>query len=123
MIWSVLGAIGLAVAVSMGAFGAHALKGRLDVYQQGIYEKAVFYQFIHALGLLIVSVLPKAGIVSQSAASWASGLLVAGIVFFCGSLYLIALTGARAFGAVAPIGGLSFIVAWCLLAYALLRRG
>ncbi len=122
MMWSAVGAICLALAVILGAFGAHALKGRLDPYAAGIYEKAVFYHFVHALGIVVVSLLPKAGIASPPAASWVSGLLFAGIVLFSGSLYLLAVTGLRGLGAITPAGGLCFIAAWLVLAYVLIRR-
>ena len=123
MIWSATGAVGLALAVMFGAFGAHALRGQLDAYSAGVYEKAVFYHFIHALGILVVSALPKAGAISQGASAWICGLLLAGIVLFSGSLYLLAVTGNRGLGAITPFGGLSFIAAWLTLAYVLLRRG
>ena len=122
MNWTAAGAVALGLAVSIGAFGAHALQGRLDAYSMGVYEKAVFYHFIHALGLLIVSILPRAGALSQSAASRVCGLLAAGILLFSGSLYTLALTGVRTWGAVTPFGGLSFIAAWFLLAYWLIRE-
>jgi len=122
MTWSSTGAIVLALAVMLGAFGAHVLRDRLDAYRMSVYEKAVFYHFIHGLGLLIVSLLPKAGTFTEFNASWVCWLLLAGIVIFCGSLYLLAITGARALGAITPIGGLSFIAAWLLLAWYLLRR-
>ena len=122
MNWSGVGAILLGLAVVFGAFGAHGLRGRLDAYSMGIYEKAVFYQFVHALGILIVPLLARAGSLTASANAWVCGLLLAGILIFSGSLYLLALTGVRALGAITPIGGLSFIAAWFLLAYGLLRR-
>ena len=123
MTWSAIGAIGLALAVVCGAFGAHALGGQLDAYSVGVYEKAVFYHFIHALGLLAVSVLPKAGAISQTASAWVCALLLAGIVLFSGSLYVLAVSGVRSLGAITPFGGLSFIAAWLTLAYVLMRRG
>jgi len=123
MIWSATGAVGLGLAVMLGAFGAHALKGQLDAYSAGVYEKAVFYHFIHALGMLVVSILPKAGAISQAASTWICALLLAGILLFSGSLYVLAITGNRALGAITPFGGLSFIAAWLILAYVLLRRG
>lgn len=123
MTWSAIGAIGLALAVVFGAFGAHALRGQLDAYSAGVYEKAVFYHFIHALGLLAVSFLPKAGAISQTASAWVCALLLAGIVLFSGSLYILAVTGIRGLGAITPFGGLSFIAAWLTLAYLLMRRG
>jgi uncharacterized membrane protein YgdD (TMEM256/DUF423 family) len=122
MNWSATGAILLALAVILGAFGAHGLRGRLDAYLMSVFEKAVFYHFIHALGLLMVSILPKTGALSESAAQWVCGLLLAGILIFSGSLYVLALTGLRVLGAVTPVGGLSFIAAWVALGWCLLRQ-
>jgi uncharacterized membrane protein YgdD (TMEM256/DUF423 family) len=122
MYWSGVGAILLALAVTLGAFGAHGLRGRLDAYSMGIYERAVFYHFVHALGLLVVPLFIRAGALAESAGAWICGLLLAGILIFCGSLYILAVTGIKALGAITPIGGLSFIAAWLLLAYRLLRR-
>lgn len=121
MNWSAIGSAALALAVMLGAFGAHALRGRLDAYFIDVYERAVFYHFIHALGLLVVGMMPRAGILSDSAATWVSLLLLGGIVIFCGSLYALAITGVRALGAITPIGGLAFIAAWLLLAWKLVR--
>jgi uncharacterized membrane protein YgdD (TMEM256/DUF423 family) len=117
MNWSAIGAIFLALAVGLGAFGAHALKDKLDAYSIGIWEKAVFYHFIHALGLLIVSMLPRTGTFPVNGASSVCWLLSAGVLIFSGSLYTLALTGVRSMGAITPIGGLCFIAAWLLLAY------
>lgn len=122
MNWSGLGAILLGLAVILGAFGAHALRGRLDAYAMGIYDKAVFYQFIHAFGMLVVPLFTRAGVLTESSATGVCGLLLAGILIFSGSLYLLALTGVRALGAITPIGGLCFIAAWFLLGFRLLRR-
>jgi uncharacterized membrane protein YgdD (TMEM256/DUF423 family) len=122
MNWTAAGSIALAVAVLLGAFGAHGLRSRLDTYSIGIYERAVFYHFVHALALLIVPVLARLGLVALPAASWVCVLLLAGIVIFCGSLYALAITGVRALGAITPIGGLAFIAAWLLLAWAVLSK-
>jgi uncharacterized membrane protein YgdD (TMEM256/DUF423 family) len=119
--WSATAAVLLGLAVGIGAFGAHGLRGRLDDYSMGVYEKAVLYHFFHALGLLIVSILPRVGALSQSAATWVCALLLAGIVLFSGSLYVLALSGVKALGAVTPLGGLAFLAAWFLLAFRLLR--
>ena len=110
-----MGASLLALAVVSGAFGAHALKDRLDPYSMGIWEKAVFYHFIHAIGLLVAPLL------APKAAGTVGTLFVAGILLFSGSLYALALTGVRTLGAVTPIGGLAFIAAWLWLAFALFR--
>jgi uncharacterized membrane protein YgdD (TMEM256/DUF423 family) len=122
MNWSATGAIMLALAVVLGAFGAHGLRNRLDAYSMSVYEKAVFYHFIHALGLLIVSMLSRMGALTGSAGAWVCALLLAGIVIFSGSLYALAVSGIRMLGAITPLGGLSFIAAWLLLGWALLRN-
>ncbi len=122
MNWSATGAAALGLAVVMGAFGAHGLRGRLDAYLMSAYEKAAFYQFIHSLGILIVSTLQKTGALGKSPAAWVCGLLLAGIVIFSGSLYALAITGYRILGAITPIGGLCFIAGWMLLAWALVRK-
>ena len=121
MNWSATGAILMGLAVISGAFGAHGLRGRLDAYSMSVYEKAVFYHFVHALGMLIVSLLNKAGPLAQSAAALVCWLLLAGIVIFSGSLYALAITGMRTLGAVTPIGGLCFIAGWLVLAWRLIR--
>jgi len=112
----------MALAVMLGAFGAHGLRDKLDAYSLTVYEKAVFYHFIHALGLLIVSFLPKTGTFSEFATSWVCGLLLAGIILFSGSLYLLAITGNRWLGAITPIGGVAFIAAWLVLAWFVMRH-
>ena len=117
MNWSAIGAVFLALAVILGAFGAHGLKDKLDAYALDIWQKAVFYHFIHAMGILIVSLIPRTGAFAASAASIVNWLLLTGILIFSGSLYLLAVTGARTLGAITPVGGVCFIAAWLLLAY------
>jgi uncharacterized membrane protein YgdD (TMEM256/DUF423 family) len=117
--WIAVGSMALALAVSLGAFGAHGLRGRLDEYSMNVFERAVFYHFIHALGILIVGALERTWKPLKGVA-W---LLLAGIVFFSGSLYLLAITGNRLLGAITPIGGVAFIVAWVLLSVAAVRSG
>jgi uncharacterized membrane protein YgdD (TMEM256/DUF423 family) len=122
MNWTAIAALGLGVGVMLGAFGAHALRTRLDAYSMSVWERAVFYHFVHMLGLLVVPLLERSGSLSRGAREWVCWLLLAGVVLFCGSLYLLALTGVRALGAVTPLGGICFIAAWLLLAVALLRN-
>jgi uncharacterized membrane protein YgdD (TMEM256/DUF423 family) len=122
MNWSAIAAIFLALAVGLGAFGAHGLRSRLDPEMMDIYKTAVLYHFLHALGMLIVSVLPKTGTFSEAGADIICWLLLAGILIFSGSLYLLAVTGTRMLGAITPIGGVAFIAAWVLLAWKLMRR-
>jgi uncharacterized membrane protein YgdD (TMEM256/DUF423 family) len=117
MNWTVVGAVFMALAVAMGAFGAHALKDRLDEYSQGVYEKAVFYHFVHGIGILLISLLARVGILSAAGEERAGWLMAIGIVLFSGSLYALAISGVRILGAVTPFGGVAFIAGWVLLAY------
>jgi uncharacterized membrane protein YgdD (TMEM256/DUF423 family) len=114
-----LGAVNAALVVAAGAYGAHALKSQLAAPQAALFQTAVQYHMFHAVGLLVVG-LASALRPSSALLSWAGGLMLAGIVLFCGSLYAAALGGYRA-GAIAPLGGSAFIVAWLLLAVAALR--
>jgi uncharacterized membrane protein YgdD (TMEM256/DUF423 family) len=123
MVWSGIGALALALAVGIGAFGAHGLRGKLDDYSMSIYERAVFYHFIHALGLLVVPLFVRAGVLTQTVGTRVSLLLLVGIVLFSGSLYALAVTGTRILGAITPFGGISFIAAWLMLAWYLIRSG
>jgi len=109
-------ALALAAAVALGAFGAHALKGHLSAEMLSIYQTAVQYHFWHALGLLGVGVLMTRSPDGPALAGIA-WLLIAGLLLFSGSLYLLALTGATCLGAATPLGGLAFIAAWLWLAW------
>jgi uncharacterized membrane protein YgdD (TMEM256/DUF423 family) len=122
MNWPATGAAFLALAVILGAFGAHALRSRFDAYSMDVWEKAVFYHFIHALGLLIVGGLARAGSLPPSAANRVCWFLAAGILIFSGSLYTLAATGLRTLGAITPIGGVAFIGAWLMLAFQMFRN-
>ena len=122
MNWSASGATALALAVILGAFGAHGLRDRLDAYSTNVYEKAVLYHFFHALGLLLVALMPKLGYLSTRQAGWVCSLLLAGIVLFSGSLYVLAVTRIPTLGIITPFGGVSFIAAWLALAWMLLRN-
>lgn len=105
----------LGLAVALGAFGAHALKARLTPELQTVWGTAVQYHAWHALGLLATGVLQLVRpCVAFGVAAW---LFVAGIVLFSGSLYLLTLTGARALGAVTPLGGVAFLAGWLAFAW------
>lgn len=112
-----VGAVLMFTAVAAGAFGAHALKDRLDEYSRGVYDKAVFYHFIHAIALLLIASLVSSRVIEEGAAVRVSLLLTGGIIIFSGTLYLLAISGVRWLGAITPIGGTLFLVAWAYLAY------
>lgn len=120
-IFAAAGALLMALAVGFGAFGAHALRSRLDAYSLGIWEKAVFYHFIHALGVLVVFLLSRAGAIPAAGGNRVAFLFAAGIILFSGSLYVLALSGVRILGAVTPFGGVAFLAGWIWLAAELLR--
>ena len=113
-----LGAIMACLGIALGAFGAHALKDKfVEPRYAAIWETAVNYQMYHALGLLLVGILSSNALLGESSMlSWAGYLMFAGTIFFSGSLYILAVTGVKKLGAITPIGGVLFIVAWVLVA-------
>ena len=115
----VAAAIFLALAVAIGAFGAHALKAGLTEDLLQIYKTGVEYHFYHSLGLLLIGILSLH--MPSTLLNWSALLIGIGIVVFSGSLYLLAVSGVRWIGAVTPIGGLSFIAGWILLLLAVLK--
>ncbi len=121
MNWTVTGALLMAAAVGLGAFGAHGLRSRLDAYSMSVYEKAVFYHFVHALGILLVALLARTQAISLAGQARIGWLLSIGILIFSGSLYALAVSGVRMLGAITPVGGIAFIAGWLVLAYEALR--
>ena len=117
MNWTALGSVLMALAVAAGAFGAHGLRNKLDAYSMSVYEKAVFYHFVHALGILLIAVLARTGAITSAGQGRAAWLLFIGILIFSGSLYALAISGIRILGAITPIGGVAFIAGWLVLAY------
>ena len=114
-------AVALAAAVVLGAFGGHVVKSQLAPESLAVYQTAVQYQFWHSLGLLGVGIL-MAQWPTARALAWTAWLLIAGVFFFCGSLYALALTGTSWVGVLTPLGGAAFIAAWLVLAWVALRR-
>jgi uncharacterized membrane protein YgdD (TMEM256/DUF423 family) len=111
----------LALATASGAFGAHALKGHLPAGRLELWETAVRYHFLQALGLLGVGLTLRA--LDSGALRAAAALIAVGIVLFSGSLYALALGAPRALGVLTPLGGLSWIIAWLLFAFRVWRGG
>lgn len=108
----ILGALCTMMSVGTGAFGAHGLEGKLSDKYMSVWEKAVNYQMYHGLGLIIIGVISGTTSINVN---WAGWLLFLGVVFFSGSLYILALTQIRILGAITPIGGLLFISGWLML--------
>ena len=111
-----IGALLALAGVAAGAFGAHALRERLEPVQLQVFETAVRYQLVHALALLFTGA--HAAAAPRAGARLAGALFVAGVVLFSGSLYALVFTGVRAWGAVTPLGGLCFMAGWLSLAVA-----
>ncbi|MEX1668803.1 DUF423 domain-containing protein [Zhongshania guokunii] len=104
------------LAVALGAFGAHGLKASLSAEMMAVYQTAVQYHFYHCFALLVVGLLMHSG-VQLLPLRIAAVLFFLGVLVFSGSLYALALTEIRILGAITPIGGLMFLVAWACLAY------
>lgn len=111
-----LGALSGAISVAAGAFGAHALKARVEPRLLEVFETGARYQMYHALALIAVAwVAGRWPGTLSSASGW---LFVAGTLLFSGSLYAMTFTGIRALGAITPVGGVCFIAGWVCLALA-----
>lgn len=119
----IAGAINAFLAVAFGAFGAHALKEKLSEKYLAIWETAVHYQMYHAIGLIVIGILMSPSIIGHvSQLSWAGYLMLAGIVIFSGSLYILSLSGIGILGAITPIGGVAFLIGWVLVIVAVVKH-
>jgi uncharacterized membrane protein YgdD (TMEM256/DUF423 family) len=116
---AVAGAL-IALATILGAFGAHALKAHMTQDKLLVYETAVRYHFIHALGLLAIGVLLRSA--DGEMLRWSVTLLVVGIALFSGSLYWLTFGAPRWVGIVTPVGGLALIAGWMLFAATMWRQ-
>jgi uncharacterized membrane protein YgdD (TMEM256/DUF423 family) len=121
-VFIVAGSLLAALGVILGAFGAHSLKNHLSADLLVIYHTAVNYQIYHALGLILIGILSSQSQM-ESLIAWSGYCLLVGILLFCGSLYLLSVTGQRWLGTVTPFGGTAFILGWVLLALCVWRRG
>ena len=115
-----LGSIIAAIAVILGAFGAHALRGKIGYDLFDIYQTANQYLMIHAMGILFYGIWRKT-FTLDTVKPWPALCFLIGSVIFCGSLYTITFSGMRMFGAITPIGGVLYIVGW--IGFALQARG
>jgi len=110
----------LALAVALGAFGAHGLKSQLSSDMMQTFKTGVEYHFYHALGLLLIGILTVS--FPSELIKWSAILITAGIILFSGSLYVLAVSGIKWLGAITPIGGLSFIAGWLLFFLAVWKK-
>jgi uncharacterized membrane protein YgdD (TMEM256/DUF423 family) len=110
----------IALATVSGALGAHALTAHLAQDELQVYEIAVRYQFFHALGLLAIGVLLRS--MDSGLLRWSATLVLAGIILFSGSLYLLTFGAPPLVGVITPVGGLALITGWTLFAVSVLRR-
>jgi len=115
LMWISISAINLALAVMLGAFGAHGLKARATEAQLTWWQTSTGYFFYHAIGLLILALIPK--IIPNFSTQFSFIFIQFGIILFCGSLYLMALGLPRGLGAITPLGGALMIIGWLLLAW------
>jgi len=122
----VVGALLAAFAVIFGAFGAHALKAKLEPSQLQVFETAVRYQMYHSLALILVGILFEK--FNSTSTVYSGYLFMVGILFFSGSLYLLSmknLLGIESWnwlGPVTPLGGLSFIAGWIMLMFSFIKK-
>ena len=117
--WIIIGSVLAALAVSIGAFGAHGLKSKVSSEDLVIFETGVRYQMYHSLGLILIGILGfhyPSNIIQFPAI-----LFLIGIIIFSGTLYLIPLTGLRWLGAITPIGGTALILGWVALVYNIIK--
>jgi len=115
-----LGSINAMLAVILGAFGAHGLKSRLTTDLLSTFHTGVQYHFYHAIGLIAIGLIAM-HLPVTAWLKWSGWLMFAGIVVFSGSLYALSIFNMRWLGMVTPVGGLAFIIAWLVLAMAIIK--
>lgn len=120
----VAGAVYAFLAVAFGAFGAHALKDVLTEHYAKIWETGVQYQMFHAIGLIVIGILMSKSLIGpKSLLSKAGIMMFIGVILFSGSLYVLSVTQINILGAITPIGGVLFLIAWVCVILAGLKIG
>src|SRR5260221_128767 len=114
--WLAVAGLSGLIAIAVGAFGAHFLAGRLGATAMSLIVMGTVYQMIHTLALLAVALLTRERLGQGWTIDLAGWSFASGIVLFCGSLYLLALTGQSPAGWITPLGGMAFMVGWAALA-------
>ncbi|MFJ8263145.1 DUF423 domain-containing protein [Rummeliibacillus sp. NPDC094406] len=120
----IAGAVYAFLSVAIGAFGAHGLKNVLTEQYAKVWETGVQYQMFHAIGLIVIGILMSKSLIGPSSLLSRAGILMfIGVILFSGSLYVLAITQIKVLGAITPIGGVLFLVAWLLVILAALKIG
>jgi uncharacterized membrane protein YgdD (TMEM256/DUF423 family) len=108
----------LALAVLFGAFGAHGLEGKVSAKALATFETGSRYHFYHSFGLFLIGLW---ALHSQQLIKWPAYLMIVGIILFSFNCYLYAITGVKAFAMIVPLGGISFVISWILMARRIAR--
>lgn len=122
--WAASGAFLAALSVVLGAFATHTLRDLISPERLAVFQTGVAYMQYHALAVVVLAWMARSadeGPAFRNSLLWSVRLFVAGMVFFTGSLAVLAVTGVTWLGAVAPIGGVAFIAGWCMAAYGISR--
>jgi len=120
-VFVIIGSLSAFLGVALGAFGAHGLKTRVTTEMLTVWQTGIHYHLVHALGLLMIGVLCQL-MPETSLVRYAGWLIVAGTVLFSGSLYVLVLTDIRTLGMITPLGGISFLAGWLILAAAVWKH-
>jgi uncharacterized membrane protein YgdD (TMEM256/DUF423 family) len=118
---AVIGAFNALLSIALGAFLAHALRSQLAERMQSVFRTAVEYHTWHALGLILLA-LAYAHLSSKYLVILSAQFMIAGLILFCGSLYILAVTEIRWLGAITPFGGVSFMIAWAVFIWAIVKH-
>lgn len=112
----IAGAVYALLAVAFGAFGAHALKDVLTEQYAAVWDTAVQYQMFHAVGLIVIGILMSKGLLGPTSMLSRAGIIMfIGVILFSGSLYILSITQIKILGAITPIGGVFFLIAWLMV--------
>lgn len=121
--WIPLGALFGGLGVILGAMGSHSFEDRLTEQKLASLHTATQYMVTHSLALIMVGILAlQLGEPIGRKLNKVGGFFTAGIILFCGSIYILTFDGPKFFGPITPIGGLSFIIGWFVLTFTLLKK-
>ncbi|MDH4129681.1 MAG: DUF423 domain-containing protein [Spirochaetota bacterium] len=116
----VIASISAGLIVILGAFGSHVLKNKISPEMLTVYQSGIQYHMFHSIGLFVVA-LVAIYVPNSSLVKWSGWIMLSGIVFFSGSLYILSITGIKWIGIITPFGGVALIISWILLAISAFR--